>query len=176
MPPAATSFYDGGRFARDGVVCVTIGYRVGAEGFLFLNDGIANRRSPRPDRGPAMGSAEHRNLRGRRLERHHLRRVGRRHERRDPTVRCRAPAACSDAPSCRAATRPSSTSAATAERIGRRRRKLMGVDATRSAIARTACRAHSSSTSEDCGRACSSDRTRRSGARSRSATFRGHPP
>jgi carboxylesterase type B len=37
-----TSFYDGGRFARDGVVCVTIGYRVGAEGFLFLNDGVAN--------------------------------------------------------------------------------------------------------------------------------------
>lgn len=32
----ATAFYDGSRFARDGVVCVTIGYRVGAEGFLCL--------------------------------------------------------------------------------------------------------------------------------------------
>jgi carboxylesterase 2/para-nitrobenzyl esterase len=37
-----TAFYDGSRFARDGVVCVTIGYRVGAEGFLFLSDGTAN--------------------------------------------------------------------------------------------------------------------------------------
>lgn len=38
----ATPFYDGSRFARDGAVCVTIGYRVGAEGFLYLADGIAN--------------------------------------------------------------------------------------------------------------------------------------
>jgi para-nitrobenzyl esterase len=34
--------YDGSRFARDGVVCVTINYRVGAEGFLYLEDGNAN--------------------------------------------------------------------------------------------------------------------------------------
>lgn len=38
----ASAFYDGGRFARDGVVCVTLGYRVGAEGFLYLGDGLAN--------------------------------------------------------------------------------------------------------------------------------------
>lgn len=38
----ATAFYDGNRFARDGVVCVTINYRVGAEGFLYLADGVAN--------------------------------------------------------------------------------------------------------------------------------------
>jgi carboxylesterase 2/para-nitrobenzyl esterase len=38
----ATAFYDGSRFARDGVVCVTISYRVGVEGFLYLGDGIAN--------------------------------------------------------------------------------------------------------------------------------------
>lgn len=38
----ASAYYDGGRFARDGVVCVTIGYRVGAEGFLCLDDGVAN--------------------------------------------------------------------------------------------------------------------------------------
>jgi para-nitrobenzyl esterase len=38
----ATAFYDGSRFARDGVVCVTINYRVGAEGFLYLDDGVAN--------------------------------------------------------------------------------------------------------------------------------------
>ena len=34
--------YDGSRFARDGVVCVTINYRVGPEGFLCLADGHAN--------------------------------------------------------------------------------------------------------------------------------------
>src|SRR5436305_6271776 len=34
--------YDGTRFARDGVVCVTINYRLGADGFLCLGDGIAN--------------------------------------------------------------------------------------------------------------------------------------
>lgn len=38
----ATAFYDGSRFARDGIVCVTISYRVGAEGFLYLGDGVAN--------------------------------------------------------------------------------------------------------------------------------------
>ncbi len=34
--------YDGAAFARDGVVCVSINYRLAAEGFLFLGDGIAN--------------------------------------------------------------------------------------------------------------------------------------
>ena len=37
-----SAWYDGSRFARDGVVCVTINYRVGAEGFLYLDDGTAN--------------------------------------------------------------------------------------------------------------------------------------
>jgi len=34
--------YDGSAFARDGVVCVTINYRLAAEGFLYLDDGVAN--------------------------------------------------------------------------------------------------------------------------------------
>jgi para-nitrobenzyl esterase len=38
----ASPWYDGSRFARDGVVCVTINYRVGAGGFLYLDHGIAN--------------------------------------------------------------------------------------------------------------------------------------
>ncbi|WP_416838738.1 carboxylesterase/lipase family protein [Haloferax sp. DFSO52] len=38
----ASPWYDGSRFARDGVVCVTISYRVGADGFLYLGDDIAN--------------------------------------------------------------------------------------------------------------------------------------
>lgn len=34
--------YDGTNFARDGVVCVTINYRLGSEGFLYLDEGTAN--------------------------------------------------------------------------------------------------------------------------------------
>ncbi|MEO7020491.1 MAG: carboxylesterase family protein, partial [Ktedonobacteraceae bacterium] len=34
--------YDGQNFARDGVVCVTINYRLGVEGFLYLVNGTAN--------------------------------------------------------------------------------------------------------------------------------------
>jgi para-nitrobenzyl esterase len=34
--------YDGRHFARDGIVCVTINYRVGAEGFLYLDNGNVN--------------------------------------------------------------------------------------------------------------------------------------
>jgi carboxylesterase 2/para-nitrobenzyl esterase len=40
---SASLWYDGTPFARDGVVCVTISYRVGADGFLALDDGNANR-------------------------------------------------------------------------------------------------------------------------------------
>lgn len=38
-PPA---WYDGSRFARDGVVCVVFTWRLGADGFLYLGDGDAN--------------------------------------------------------------------------------------------------------------------------------------
>nr|RBR01328.1 hypothetical protein FVER53263_04320 [Fusarium verticillioides] len=38
----AVAYYDGSRFARDGVVCVTINYRVGAQGFLYLDNGTPN--------------------------------------------------------------------------------------------------------------------------------------
>lgn len=39
---SASPWYDGSGFARDGVVLVSINYRVGAEGFLYLGDGVAN--------------------------------------------------------------------------------------------------------------------------------------
>ncbi len=39
----ASPWYDGRRFARDSVVCVTINYRVGPDGFLYLGEGNANR-------------------------------------------------------------------------------------------------------------------------------------
>lgn len=37
-----TILYDGTAFARDNVVFVAMNYRLGAEGFLFLDDGVAN--------------------------------------------------------------------------------------------------------------------------------------
>ncbi len=40
----AIDAYDGARFARDGVVCVTINYRLGADGFLFVGDGDSANR------------------------------------------------------------------------------------------------------------------------------------
>jgi para-nitrobenzyl esterase len=39
----AVDVYRGAAFARDGVVCVTINYRLQAEGFLFTEDGTPNR-------------------------------------------------------------------------------------------------------------------------------------
>lgn len=39
----AISIYDGERFARNGVVCVTINYRLGIDGFLYFADGNTNR-------------------------------------------------------------------------------------------------------------------------------------
>ena len=39
---SSTVAYNGRHFARDGVVCVVINWRPGAEGFLALGDGIAN--------------------------------------------------------------------------------------------------------------------------------------
>ncbi|GAP54633.1 carboxylesterase, partial [Arthrobacter sp. Hiyo6] len=38
----STAAYNGRNFARDGVVCVVINWRVGADGFLDLGDGHAN--------------------------------------------------------------------------------------------------------------------------------------
>jgi para-nitrobenzyl esterase len=39
----AVPTYDGRHFARDGVVCVTINYRLGVDGFLYLDGAVANR-------------------------------------------------------------------------------------------------------------------------------------
>lgn len=40
---AASPWYDGSAFARDGIVLVSIGYRLGIEGFLHLDDAPDNR-------------------------------------------------------------------------------------------------------------------------------------
>ena len=39
---SSTPLYDGTRFARDGVVCVSFNYRLGVEGFLPLSGGETN--------------------------------------------------------------------------------------------------------------------------------------
>ncbi|GAA4473594.1 carboxylesterase family protein [Rhodococcus olei] len=39
----AVDTYDGAAFARDGIVCVTFNYRLGAEGFLLIDGAPANR-------------------------------------------------------------------------------------------------------------------------------------
>ncbi len=60
----ALATYDGSHFARDGVVCVTINYRLGADGFLYLTEDCSTRwphwsgcrRTSRPLAGIPPGS------------------------------------------------------------------------------------------------------------------------
>jgi carboxylesterase 2/para-nitrobenzyl esterase len=129
-----TAFYDGGRFARDGAVCVTLGYRVGAEGFLYLNDGVANlglldqiaalhwvRRNIAafggdPENVTIFGESAGGMSVGTLLAMPRARGLFR-----------RAIVQSGNAPHV--------SSAPTAERIGRRLAELVGVEATRSAIA-----------------------------------------
>jgi carboxylesterase 2/para-nitrobenzyl esterase len=131
-----TAFYDGGRFARDGVVCVTIGYRVGAEGFLYLADSVAN-----------LGLLDQ--IAALEWVRENIAAFG-----GDPgkvTVFGESAGAMSVAtlltmPEANGLFRraivqsgntPNVTSAATAERIGRRFAEILGVEPTREAIAAT---------------------------------------
>ncbi len=65
--------YNGSAFARGGVVCVTINYRLGVDGFLYTGQGSGQPRAPRPGRRPGVGSGQHRRLRGRPGQGHHWR-------------------------------------------------------------------------------------------------------
>ena len=133
----ASAFYDGSRFARDGVVCVTIGYRVGAEGFLYLGDGMAN-----------LGLLDQ--IAALEWVQENIAAFG-----GDPgkvTIFGESAGGMSVAtlltmPRAKGLFRraivqsgntPNVTSAATAERIGRKLAEILGVDATREAIAATA--------------------------------------
>ena len=108
--------YNGAAFARDGVVTVTLNYRLGVQGFWHLGDlfpdprRVGQPRHARPDRGAGVGAAEHRRLRRRSRPRSPSpasRRVA------CPSARCwpcREPRASSGAPSRRAA--PATTGSA----------------------------------------------------------------
>ena len=57
----SVGLYDGSTFARDGVIAVTLNYRLGASGFLNIGDkpALGLLRPPRPDRRARMGAGEH---------------------------------------------------------------------------------------------------------------------
>ena len=132
----ATAFYDGSRFARDGVVCVTINYRVGAEGFLYLGDDIAN-----------LGLLDQ--IAALEWVQENIRAFG--GEPGNVTVFGESAGAMSVATLLtmpranglfhraivQSGNTPNVTSAATAERIGRRLAEILGVEATRDGIAAT---------------------------------------
>ena len=77
----STPIYDGTRFAQHGdVVVVTVNYRLGAFGFLHLDevfgDGlrrVGQRRHPRPGRRARVGARQHRGVRWQPGRRHDLR-------------------------------------------------------------------------------------------------------
>ena len=81
--------YDGTQLAERGIVVVTINYRLGLLGYPRASGterGIAAQdlrqlRPARPDRGAALGEAEHRRVRRRSGQRHHRRRIRGRLER-----------------------------------------------------------------------------------------------
>ncbi len=130
----ATAYYDGGRFARDGVVCVTINYRVGAEGFLYLRDGIANLGLL--DQIAALEWV-HENIAAFGGDAAKLTIFGESAGGMSVATLCSMPRAKGlfQRAIVQSGNTPKVTSASTAERIGRRFAEMLGVDATREAIA-----------------------------------------
>jgi carboxylesterase type B len=170
----ASAFYDGGRFARDGVVCVTLGYRVGAEGFLYLGDRLANLGlldqiaalkwvqeniaafGGDPGQvtifGESAGGMSVATLLAMPLARGLFRRA-----------------------IVQSGNTPNVTSAATAKRIGRRLAELLGVDASRGKRLPQPRPSGCSRLRRYCAMNCLPARTRRSGARLHSVAFHGRP-
>ena len=91
--------YDGTGFARDGVVCVTINYRLAADGFLYFEDdadvGAANRGLQDQVAALDLGAGQHRRVRRGSRQGHRRRGVGGRDERRPPCWQCPPRAGCS---------------------------------------------------------------------------------
>jgi para-nitrobenzyl esterase len=131
---SATAYYDGGRFARDGVVCVTINYRVGAEGFLYLRDGIANLGLL--DQIAALEWV-HENIAAFGGDAAKLTIFGESAGGMSVATLCSMPRAKGlfQRAIVQSGNTPNVTSASTAERIGHRFAEMLGVEATREAIA-----------------------------------------
>ena len=103
--------YDGSRFARDGVVCVTINWRTGADGFLYLGDGDDGANLGLLDQVAALAWVRENisRLRRRSRPRHRVRRVRRAPCPSATCCPCRGPRVCSGARCCRAARRTTSS-------------------------------------------------------------------
>jgi len=130
-----TAYYDGSRFARDGVVCVTINYRVGAEGFLYVNDGLANLGLL--DQLAALEWVQ-RNIAAFGGDPSKVTIFGESAGGMSVAMLLSMPHAQGKFRRAivQSGNTPNVNSAATAERIGRRLAERLGVDATREAIAR----------------------------------------
>ena len=117
---------------RKGVVVVSFNYRLGLMGFFAhpeLSEGIAAQgvgqlRHPRSDRGAAVGAEEHRGVRRRSRQRHHLRRVGRLvlGQHADGLAARQGPVPQGDRRERRVASRPGRSRPSAARRWPRRRR------------------------------------------------------
>ena len=85
---AASADYDGSRFARDGIVCVSINYRVGGGWISVSGRWDRQLRAARSGRRASVGTGEYRRLRRGSRQRHRVRPVGGCDQHRD--VACNA--------------------------------------------------------------------------------------
>ena len=130
--------YDGSRFARDGVVCVTINWRTGADGFLYLGDGDDGANLGLLDQVAALTWVrdEHRAPSAATRTASPCSASPPARCRSASCCRCRGPRACSAGRSCESGAAHHVIPADAAARIGARLAEVLGVPATREAIAR----------------------------------------
>ena len=88
-------WYRGHRFARDGVVVVSVNYRLGAEGFLSIPGAPVNRAVHDWIAALELGAGQRRRVRRRPRPGHDRRAVGRRRRVRHAAHRARGAVACS---------------------------------------------------------------------------------
>ena len=124
------ALYDGATFARDGVVTVTLNYRLHPAGFLWVGDRPGSGAFGLLDQIAALEWV-HDNIAafgGDPGSGHRRRGVGRRAQRRAAAGGAAVPAACSGGRSCRAARRRRTCRSRQAEVIGREVLRRLGID------------------------------------------------
>ena len=132
---SAVRMYDGHAFARDGVVLVSINYRLGRRRVRAAAGCAAQPRPARPGRRAGMGAGQHRRVRRRPRQRHDLRRIGRRHERHDAARHAAGARACSARSSRRAERRRSAPIPADARLVTAELSAVLGVEASAATLA-----------------------------------------